>query len=158
MTEQVTTAIQAISILKKMEVEQRTLSGLWGQFTVAISQLSEVLTFYDEINKAVPMLIEQKNYVEREIEGLTKKLESAKVQATTEEAEFRASLEKELEPLRKAVTEARQRAVDAENDAATAEKNAAERRATLEKQIKGYEGRLEQARQALADFKKKHDL
>jgi len=149
---------EALSILNKMEVEQRTLNQLWGQFTVAIRRVGDVIQKYQEVSKLLPDLESQRSHLEDAIGRLQPDLEARKRSIEAEEAKFRATLEAELEPLRLSVSEARERAAAASRDLSQIEKQALARKATLDQEIAGKQKELDNVASAFEQFKKQHGL
>jgi len=149
---------QVISILSKMDVEQRTLSGLWGQFSVAVRQAGAVVARFQEVSKALPTLERERTGLEEDIAACAVKLEQRKRQSGEEEMAFKEALKAELEPLRKKVTQERERAAQAVKDADNAERVTAQRKEVLAAEVKACEQQLVDARVNFEEFKVKCGL
>ena len=158
MADEPLTDAQVISVLKKMDVEQRTLAGLWGQFSIAVKQAVVVVERFQDIAGQLPDLEAQKRNLDADIASLNVQLDQGKRKSLQEETAFKAILEAELLPLRQAVTKERERAVLAAKDADDAEQAALRRKAQVETDILAVEARLGKAVEAFEAFKLAHGL
>lgn len=146
---------QVLSILNAMLVEQQTLSELWGQFSVAVKQVSVVITRYDEVSKLLPGLEKSRTTIQTEISSLEPTLENRKRLVAEEVERHRAALETELDSLRNSVTGARASLDSARNDLSNLEKVVADRAVVLAKETEAAESRLASIKQAFELFKQK---
>jgi chromosome segregation ATPase len=149
---------QALSLLAKMDVEQKTLGRLWGQFSVAIRQVGSIVTKVQEHQKLLPDLEARRRELEVAIAHLAPDLEARKRQMADDDASARRMLESQLEPLRQQVSEWRARVDQARLDAETFAKDVAARKAALERELAELASRLVQAKADMEAFRQRHGL
>jgi chromosome segregation ATPase len=143
---------EAISIINKATVEQKTLKDLWGQFSVALMQLGDVLKYYGDVSLLIPKMEVDKDRLNREIETLDKNLAEKKVETQKELAQYRDSLEKSIAPLEKELKDLREKVMAAQGALKDAEKGSKERIDRLAEETDALEKRRDQARQAIRNL------
>jgi chromosome segregation ATPase len=146
---------QAISLLSKMDVEQKTLRDLWGQFSGAIQQVGKVVQRYSDIRKELPELEKQRGNLRTEIAALGTALTEKKRMTQEELSKYRTTLEEAIAPLEKEVREWREKAISMQGTVKDIERQGQVRREQIEEEIQKKETELFNKNKALADFHKK---
>lgn len=143
---------QAISLLSKIDVEQRTLKDLWGQFSVALAQIGAVLKHYGEVSLLIPKMEIERDRLQTEITKLEADCLSLKEETQKEVVGYRASLEKAVAPLEKEVKDLREKVVATQGALRSAEEGAKDRIQRLTGEVGALESRRDAAKEAIRNL------
>lgn len=145
---------EILSVLNKMRVEQQTLSGLWGQFSVALSQVEVVIKRYQELLKVLPEMEASYVRLDGALTHLEPEFADKKKAIEKQEVDYRESLQMETNNYRSEAAKARQRVVDAQRDLVDIEKRANDKKAELIGSIAKLETRLAEVQDQTAKLAK----
>lgn len=126
---------EAISLLQKIDQEQRTLMSLLPQFSVAMQSLSAVASQFEKYNDELPKLQQEHATLTREVNLLDVQLKDGKRNVEEEVNAHRASLQGQLGSINSAITAARTEHSRVQKTLLESEEFAKSRREALDKEI-----------------------
>ena len=145
---------EILSVLNKMRVEQQTLQGLWGQFSVALARVEVVIKRYQELSKLLPEMEATYVRLDGALTNLEPEFAEKKKAIDKQEVDYRESLQVETNNSRSEAAKARQRVVDAQRDLVDIEKRASDKKAEIVGAIAKLETRLAEVQEQTAKLAK----
>jgi len=149
---------EVLSLLGKIDAEQRTMESLWAQFSVARKRVGEVIKRFQVVSVELPGLEMRVVAARAELAELEPAYEKRKQELVVAEGEARKALAAESEPLQRTINEQRVALLAINRRIEEADRRATQHKKELDAHILMKRTELDNLTTALAELKRKHAL